>query len=135
MPAAFVNQVAEAATWRRYDANEYLIRERQLADGLHLILKGKVALELASASRGGIQVQTAGAGEVAGWSWLIPPYSSYLDVRALEPTETVKIDATCLRGLLKKKPATGFEFLMRLLPVLAQRLEYTMIQLTNLYGI
>jgi len=135
MAPGFLHSVAGAARVAEFDKDEFLLRERQLADGLYLILKGRVALEMTSPGRPGVKVQTVGAGEVAGWSWLVPPFSSTLDVRALEPTQVIKIDASTLRELLRRKPAMGYDFLMRLLPILAQRLEYTMIQVMNVYGI
>ena len=57
-----------------FSAEQVLAREGDPADEFFLIRHGRVALELSAPGRGAITIQTIREGEVAGLSWLIPPY-------------------------------------------------------------
>jgi len=122
------------AAERSYDAGDLLIREGGPADRFVLIFEGKVALEIVAPDRPRVTIQTLGSGEVLGWSWLLPPHRWRLDARAVKRTRTLELPASELRDALESRPDEGYRFLLRLLPVVAQRLEYTRLQLMDLHG-
>ena len=78
--------LAALAMHSRFEAGESIFREGDPANRFYLIQQGKVALESGVGDRGTILIQTIGAGDVLGWSWLFPPYYWHFDARALEPT-------------------------------------------------
>jgi CRP/FNR family cyclic AMP-dependent transcriptional regulator len=119
---------------RSFATGEMLLREGDPADAFFLVLHGKVALEYAGPSPVHRILQTIGRGEVLGWSWLVPPYRWRLDARAVKPTEAILLDAPALRAALDAHPAAGYHFLARLLPVVAERLENTRLQLVEADG-
>ena len=80
-------------------------------------------------------VQTVGPGEVLGWSWISAPYAWQFDGRALKETRVVALDATALRGAMESRPTEGYRLLVRLLPVIGQRLENTRSQLLEFQGV
>src|ERR1700730_14256064 len=55
-------------------AGQYLGREREAANAFYLIQSGQVAIEIQKSDRGGARLQKMGAGEIVGWSWLVPPH-------------------------------------------------------------
>jgi CRP-like cAMP-binding protein len=118
----------------RFDAGEYLFREGGSADEFFLIRHGKVALEITAPGRTPIVFSTLGAGEIAGASWLVPPYRWMFDARAVELTRAIGVDATCLRGKCEADPRLGYEMMKRLVPVLLQRLQATRLQILDVYG-
>ena len=122
------------AVERSYSPGDLLVREGDTADRFILIFEGKVALEIALPDRPRVTIQTLGSGEVLGWSWLFPPHAWRLDARAVKRTRTLELPAKALRETLASRPADGYEFLLRLLPVVAQRLENTRLQLLDLHG-
>ncbi|HTT25389.1 MAG TPA: cyclic nucleotide-binding domain-containing protein [Thermoplasmata archaeon] len=130
----FLRALQPLARSREFATGDHLVREGDVAESLHLILAGKVALELVNAERPRLTVQTLGPGEVLGWSWLVPPHRWRFDARALKPTRTWAIEAAGLRALLEARPEQGYRFLLRLLPVVAERLEHTRIQLMDIYA-
>ncbi|HTP55737.1 MAG TPA: cyclic nucleotide-binding domain-containing protein [Thermoplasmata archaeon] len=119
---------------RTYETGELLVREGDPAEEFLLIFHGKVALEILSADRPRTTIQTIGAGEVLGWSWLFPPHRWRLDARAVKTTRVLGIGAAYLRRVLDEHPAAAYRFLLRLLPVIAQRLENTQLQLLDIHG-
>jgi len=135
MDPAFVDLLASKAYERSFETGGLLVREGDPADEFILVFQGKVALEIAAPERPHTTIQTIGPGEVLGWSWLTPPHKWRLDGRAVKPTRVLAIGAAYLRSLLAEHPTEGYLFLLRVLPVIAQRLENTRLQLMDLYGV
>jgi CRP/FNR family transcriptional regulator, cyclic AMP receptor protein len=130
----FLRQIAEGAAERTFRVDETIVREGDPANSFYLLYEGKVALELVVPDRPRRTIQTIGPGEVLGWSWLLPPQRWRLDARALKPTRALSLDAPVLRRVLEARPADGYQFLLRLLPVVTTRLEMTRLQLMDLHG-
>jgi len=131
---AFLAAIAPFASERSYDAGVGIVREGDIADAFYLILSGKVALEVVLHDRPRRTIQTIGPNEVLGWSWLIPPSQWRLDARTVKATRLVSIDAARLRTSLNENPVQGYKFLLRLLPVIAERLENTRVQLLDIHA-
>lgn len=86
----------------------------------------KVALETAYVSgEGFITIETLGAGEALGWSWLFPPHKWHFSARAVEPTEAVVFEADALRTKAKENPAFRYELALRVGGVMMQQLVAT----------
>ena len=122
------------ATNVRFGAGSFLFREGGAADRCFLIREGKLALEIAAAGRGSIIVQTLGAGDVAGFSWLLEPHRWQFDGRVVEPVHAVALDGTCLRGKCADDPRLGFELTQLFARLAIQRLQATRLQLLDVYG-
>jgi CRP/FNR family transcriptional regulator, cyclic AMP receptor protein len=129
LPDPLVRAVAEAARARSFRAGEYLLREGKVADELYAVLDGKVALEMYAADRMRLTVQTVGRGEIVGWSWLTPPHRWTLDAIAVKPTRAIAVPASALWSRFASSPSEGYEFLLRLVPVLAGRIQAMEMQL------
>jgi CRP/FNR family cyclic AMP-dependent transcriptional regulator len=116
------------------DAGEYLFREGRPADQFYLVRHGRVALEVKAPGRGSVAFQTVSAGQVAGVSWLVPPYRWAYDAKALELVRAVAMDATCLRDKCETDHDLGYELMKRFVPVLVERLHSTQLQILDVYG-
>lgn len=117
-----------------FKAGETICREGDPANHFYIIRQGKVALEVHTLERGSVMLQTLGAGEALGWSWLIPPYQWRFDARALELTRAIALDGQCLRHKCEANPRLGYELLKRVAQVFAERLMTTRLQLLDIYG-
>jgi CRP-like cAMP-binding protein len=117
-----------------FDTGAYLMREGQVADHFYVVRRGHVAMEIYAPQRGAITVETIGSGDLLGWSWLMPPFRSHLDARAVETTHTLSFDAACLRGKCDEDAVLGYELMRRFIPVIAERLQATRVRLLDLYG-
>ena len=94
-----------------------------------------MAVEIFVPGSGPIVIQTLEAGEVLGWSWLVPPHRKQFDARALEVTVALKFDAACLRTKCEEDPKLGYELLKRFTQILGQRLQATRLQLLDVYNV
>jgi len=134
MSPAYLELIAGCARNAHFEPGAYLCREGAEAQEFFAIRQGKVALELYSPEGGLVVLQTVGAGEVLGWSWIFPPYKWMFDVRAVDATRTVLFDGLCLRTKCEQDPVMGYDFMKRFAMVAARRLEVARLQLLDVYG-
>jgi CRP-like cAMP-binding protein len=113
---------------------EYLFRTGQPADQFFVVRRGRVALEVHSPATGTMVVDTADAGDVVGWSWLVPPYTWLFDARAAEPTGAVSFDGRCLRDKCEEDPRLGYELMKLVSQVMLTRLTAARVRLLDVYG-
>jgi len=117
-----------------FHAGDYLFREGDPADRFFLIRHGSVALELHVPGREPLVVDTLQSGEIAGWSWLLPPHKWANDARATTLVRAISLDGTCLRGKCEEDHSVGYEVFKRFIPVIAGRLSAVRMQLLDVYG-
>ena len=122
------------ATNVRFDAGAFLFRTGEEANRFFLLREGTVALEAAAPGRQPVVAQTLGAGEILGWSWLVPPYHWVFDARALAPTRAIALDGKCLRTKCEADHDLGYELLKRTAHILWERLEAARLQLLDAYA-
>ena len=70
----YVQSLIGCAVNVQFDAGTYIFHEGGPANHFYAIWAGSVAIETFEPPREPIIVQTIGAGEILGWSWLVPPY-------------------------------------------------------------
>ncbi|HYQ92941.1 MAG TPA: Crp/Fnr family transcriptional regulator, partial [Candidatus Competibacteraceae bacterium] len=54
--------------------------------------------------------------------------------RVIQLTRVIALDARCLRGKYVNDPQLAYELLKRFIPIIANRLEATRLQLVDIYG-
>ena len=64
--------------------------------------KGKVVLESKGEFGEPVVIDTIGARDLLGWSWMMPPYKWRFTARAVEPTEAIYFAGTILREYCEK---------------------------------
>ena len=131
----YLTLLAGCASNVRFAEGAYLFREGEASKHFYAIRDGRVALEIAAPAIGAITVETAGSGDVVGWSWLIPPHQKRFDARAVETTRALRFDAQCLRAKCEHDTAFGYELLKRFAQLIGQRLQATRLQLLDVYGV
>jgi CRP-like cAMP-binding protein len=107
----------------RYGRDQLLLRQGQGAERFFIVRKGEVRLELLTPENGSVPVQTIGPGEIVGWSWIIPPYKSTFDARAIEPLHVLVFDASELRRECEQDFELGYRVLQKFTLALSTRLE------------
>jgi CRP-like cAMP-binding protein len=134
MAEAHRDLIAGCAKNEVFEPGDYLMREGDAADSFFVIRRGRVGMEISAPQRGAITVETVHDGDLLGWSWLMEPYRTHLDARALETTHVIAFDAACLRGKCDRDPALGYELMKRFIPVIVERLQATRVRLLDVYG-
>lgn len=128
----YLRILADGAKEVHFKAGDVLFREGEPANQFYLIQTGKIALEAHEPSDGTILVQTLGAGEVLGWSWLFPPFLWLFQARAVEPATAVCLNAAHLLVTTERDHDFGYELMKRVAQVVIHRLQATRKQLLGL---
>lgn len=124
--------LTECASMVQVNAGEHLFREGEPAHHFYFIREGRMALELFVPGQGPITIETLGAGDVLGWSWLFPPYRWHFDARAVHAAKLIALNGSCLRPKYETDPALGFELMKGFAHIMIQRLQATQMQLLEL---
>lgn len=117
-----------------FKPDEFVFREGDEANSFYIIRQGKIIIETYIPEKGPIAIQSREAGDVTGWSWMIPPYRWHFDARAVEMTRAIALDGKCLRGKMDEDHDLGYALMKKFAIIIAQRLEATRIQLLDIYG-
>jgi CRP-like cAMP-binding protein len=115
----------EGAKATGFKAGDVLFREREPASQFYLIESGNIALEAHEPATGTVLVQTLGAGEVLGWSWLFPPFTWHFQARSIEPTNVIILNGAHLLVTGERDRDFGYELMKRLAQVVIRRLQAT----------
>ena len=116
----------------QFKAGDMLFREGDPANQFYLIKTGKIALEAHEPANATTLVQTLGAGDVLGWSWLFPPFAWHFQARAVEPTEVIQLNGARLLVTAERDRDFGYELMKRVAQVVIHRLQATRKQLLAL---
>ena len=126
--------IAGCARNVRFDAGEVLFRQGDAADAFYVVRHGTVAIEAHAPPRSAMTIETLGAGEVIGWSWIVPPYRWNFDGKALSQVRATAFDGACLRGKCEEDPSLGYDLMKRFAHVMTERLAWTRLRLLDIYG-
>ena len=120
--------LADNALEVEFPAGKKIFTEGLAANRFYILLAGEVALESKAGGKGKRLIQTIKAGDVLGWSWLIPPYKWHFDARAVKPTKAIIFFAITLRELCDKDHTLGYEWMKRVSKVVIKRLQAARLQ-------
>lgn len=114
--------------------DERIFNEGAKADRFWIIHTGSVALDVHVPGRRAAVIDTLGAGELLGWSWLVPPHHWHLGAQATSPVRAYEFDAAAVSELCGKDPELRQELLAYVAAVIAGRLRSARVRLLDLYA-
>ena len=107
----------------RFKPGQTIFREGEMANRFYLIESGKVVLESNDSPGNTTIIETIGAGDLLGWSWMFPPYVWRFTACAVEPTKAIFFYGTILREYCERDPSLGYDLLKRMAPVMIKRMQ------------
>lgn len=128
------SRLAGAARLLTYAPGAVVFREDGLAQHLHLLISGRVALESVVPVKGVTIFKMLDPGEAIGWSWLLPPHRWQFTARAAAASDIVVIEAAAVRAVAEEQPEFGRELVNRMADVLMTRLESTREKLKQVHS-
>ncbi len=126
--------ILACAQRQSFNPGEFLGREDEEAKRFYIIHHGRVGVEIFSARRGPVTIQTLGEGDVLGWLWFQKPYHWHLDARALDLTRVISLEVACLRDKCETNHELGYELMKRYAHWLAVQFRVTKLQMMDMYG-
>lgn len=111
------------AVRRSIPRDHVLFRRGDPADHFYLLLYGQISIEIPAIQGPYLQVQILTAGEVLGWSWLIPPYTMSFQARAEVTTELLEFDGTLIRAKCEEDAAFGYRLIKHFASLMSERMD------------
>jgi CRP-like cAMP-binding protein len=115
--------LTDCAIAAHFKTGETILRQGEFANRCYLIETGKVVLESMGCLGEPLLIETIGAGDLLGWSWMFPPYIWHFTARAIEPTTAIFFFGSILREYCEKDHSFGYELLKRTSAVMVKRLQ------------
>ena len=123
MPAGQLDALAAAASDVTFPAGHRIFETGGFAGKFWLIRSGRVALDVQVPGDGRMMIDSAGIGDLVGWSWLFPPYCWTCGAVCVTAVEAFEFDAAAVRARSTADPLFGYELTGRIMRVLAVRLQ------------
>ncbi len=128
LPDEWVRDIVADARRRRFAKREVLFHEGDPAASMHLIARGRVVVRISTPLGDVATLNLLVAGDVLGEMALLSPGAQRsATVIALEPTETLVIDAARFTAMREAQPSLS-EVLIRLLADRVRRSEARMLE-------
>jgi|GEM_PF-1020128 len=135
LPEDDLRELARISRADEYPRHHVIFEELDLTKDVYFIVSGVVSLVICTPHVGCRHLTEVRAGELLGWSPLIHQHRTSAMARTLEPTRVLTIDGEKLLEFCRENTAFGFEFMLRTVEVLAQRLRSTRMQLLDTGGV
>ena len=118
-----------------FNEGDTIMKEGDPANYFFVIRHGLVSLRAHAPGQPTVTIQTLQEGDILGWSWLFPPWKWQFGARAETLVRLIQIDAKCLRTKCDNNPAMGYELAKRFAQVMVERLNWTRMQMMELYDV
>ena len=129
-----IKLLADCAMKTHFAAEETIFREGETANRFYLIEEGEVLLESTPSGGTPTVIDTVEAGDLLGWSWLVPPYIWHFGARAAKPTTAIFFYGTILREYCEQDHSLGYELFKRMSSVMIHRLQAARTRLLASYS-
>ncbi|MCP4186547.1 MAG: cyclic nucleotide-binding domain-containing protein [Gammaproteobacteria bacterium] len=119
----FIKFLADSATQQKVEKGHVLFQQGKYADKFYLLRNGQVSVQVPALVGPTLEIQSLGADQILGWSWLIPPYRWNFMARALDETELLEFDGRAILARCEQDPKFGYELFKRFAALMSERLD------------
>jgi CRP-like cAMP-binding protein len=123
MSAEHLKRLTDCALLTKFEPGQVIFSAGEPANRFYLIEDGMVTLEGTVLEEKPVAIDSVGAGDLLGWSWLFPPYLWHFGARAAQPTSAIFFYGTILREYCEQDPSLGYELFKRMSEVMIRRLQ------------
>ncbi len=114
--------LSECAMRADFETGDKVVEAGKPANGIYLVIRGSIDLETPG-QQAPSRVQTIGAGDILGWSWLFPPYYWHFNAVAREPTHTIFFYGSRLSQQCDRNHEFGYELIKGMSQILIAHLQ------------
>lgn len=123
LPAEHIDFLAAHAEHKQLADGKVLFHRGDPATLFYLLTEGHLSLEIPAIEGPALQLQDIGPGQIAGWSWLIPPNRWHFQARAHSAIEYLEFDGEAVLAHCEADPRFGYEVVKRFSTLMSERLE------------
>lgn len=127
------DRLLELAVMRRFVTGTEIDREGEPTREFGIIGSGRIALRTFVPERGWVTTLTLEAGDIFGWSSLVPPHRASATALVVETVDAAVFEAAAFRAALAADDALAAEVYPLVLTAVARRLAATRLQLLDLF--
>lgn len=120
-----LNQIASISQIVRVAKGEFVFKEGEQADTLHLLVSGSIALRVNLTSRPDFVTVSFihNPHQILGWSGVVAPNHYTASAYCEEDTELLVIPSNRFMDVLQNDPDAGFRIMLRITQVISDRLR------------
>lgn len=126
--------LTDCAIGTQFKKGQLILREGEQANRFYLIENGSAILESGKAYGRPVIIDTIGAGDLLGWSWMFSPYTWQFTARAAEPVNAIFFYGTILREYCERDHSLGYELLKRMTAVMMRRMQAARQKMIDLHA-
>jgi CRP-like cAMP-binding protein len=115
--------LTDCAVAVQFKKGQIVFREGEIANRFYLLETGKITLEAGGVEGSPVVIDTIGAGDLLGWSWMFQPYTWRFTARAVATTTAIFFYGTILREYCEVDHSLGYELLKRMSVVMDRRMQ------------
>ncbi|MFF4804333.1 cyclic nucleotide-binding domain-containing protein [Streptomyces sp. NPDC001351] len=134
LPVEYRGRLMSMAHDVRYPSGTRLFNEGGRADHFWIIASGTVALDMRVPGRRAAVIETLGAGELLGWSWLYEPHMWRFGARTVGSMRAYEFDADAVRSMCETDPEMGRSIALWVGETVVRRLNAARTRLLDLYA-
>jgi len=123
LDAAQLGILADHAEEKSVVAGDLLFKQEEVADHFYIVLDGSIEVEVPSIMGPALVVQTLGADDILGWSWLIPPYKWTFEAKAHKDSKVLVFDGKALLQYCEAHNDFGYALMKRFTALMSERLH------------
>lgn len=128
-----LQHLASLAEIKEFPAGGEVFHEGQPSSSVYLVIQGNFTLEINVPTRGAMQFQTVGSGELLGWTPVLGPGPMTATAHVQTPSTLLVLNAAQLQAFCARDLSFGFAFMQRIAQVLSSRLSATRLLLMDVY--
>ena len=131
----YFDKLAGISSVIEFDAGTELFHQGEKQDYLYIILKGRVAIEIAVPGKGRTRIYTAEPTEMLGWSSVTPVVRQRTaGAVTVLPSILIQMSASELQKLCEENHSLGYVVMRRIANVAASRLLVARLQLLDIFS-
>lgn len=119
-----IDFLAANATQKQLAGGKILFHHGDPADHFYLMLEGHLSLQISAIEGPELELQDIGPGQVAGWSWLIPPNRWHFQARARTAIDYLEFDGVAVLDHCEAEPEFGYQLVKRFSALMSERLQF-----------
>lgn len=117
-----LTQLAMAADELEVEDGHWFFRQDEALHTMYLVLEGQVGI-VVELPRQEVVTSTVGAGELFGWSGLVPPYETTAGARAMSQCRVIRFDCRRIRQGFEADCRFGYVMMEKMAQTVRQRMR------------
>ncbi|MCW9048009.1 MAG: cyclic nucleotide-binding domain-containing protein [Gammaproteobacteria bacterium] len=128
---AHIDILVQHAQERSFVVGDLLFRQMDLAEHFFILMDGSIKVQVPAIMGPALVVQTLGAGDILGWSWLIAPYKWTFEAMAELDSRVLVFDGKALLQHCETDYNFGYTLMKMFAGLMSERLHAARIKMMD----